>query len=143
MRLGGGGQLGFRTLLPQLMWAKSSFALMMQAACDAQLPGVARCQATNTGWRAAMASPQFEDFETTKAFEILQRQRDKLLCCECCAVLCCAALCGVPLLLLVRRAAAAAVADRWQDAVSSELHLLFSTVHVTQSTMTSKVLALW
>ncbi len=41
---------------------------------------------------AACFSPQFEDFETTKAFEILQRQRDKLLCCERRAVLPCAVL---------------------------------------------------
>lgn len=38
----------------------------------------------------AWSQSQFEDFETTKAFEILQRQRDKLLCCECHAVLRCA-----------------------------------------------------
>lgn len=38
----------------------------------------------------AWSQSQFEDFETTKAFEILQRQRDKLLCCECRAVLRCA-----------------------------------------------------
>lgn len=52
-----------------------------------------------------MTSPQFEDFETTKAFEILQRQRDKLLCCECCAALRCAAPLLLPLfaVLLLRR----------------------------------------